>query len=134
MELIEENLLNLYQEVIKMENKCPNCGKELKIVIDGSAKNFSCEYCGYSFATSITEGIEWDSKEYTIILEKDNIANLIHVKTISKLSSYNFIESKNLLLNGGILNKGRAIYIKEIIQKLKNLDIKFRVTPELIYN
>ena len=117
-----------------MENKCPNCGKELKIVIDGSAKNFTCDYCGYSFATSITEGIEWDSKEYIIILEKDNTADLNQIKTISKLSQYNFIESKKLLINGGVLNKGRAVYIKQIIQKLKDAGIKFLVTPEFLYD
>lgn len=117
-----------------MENKCPNCGKELKVVIEGTAKNFTCKYCGYSFATSVTEGIEWDSKEYTIILERNNKTTLNQIKMISQLSSYNFIESKNLLINGGILNSGRAIYVKKVIKKLKEEDIKFSVIPEFVYD
>lgn len=116
-----------------MENKCPNCGRELKMIIDGSAKNFKCEFCGYSFATTIAEGIEWDSKDYTIILEKNNAASITQIKTISSTSSLNFIASKKLLIDGGILVKGRATTIKKIIAKLENENINFKVAPKFIY-
>ncbi len=116
-----------------MENKCPNCGREMKVIIEGSAKNLKCKYCGYSYATTIAEGIEWDANNYSIILEKNETVSLNEIKTVSSLSSFNFIESKKLLLEGGFLTEGRATTIKEKIVKLENEGIKFKVTPEFRY-
>lgn len=117
-----------------MENKCPNCGKELKVVVDGSAKNFKCDFCGYSYATTIAEGIEWDSKDYTIVLEKNVNPSISQIRTISPVSTLNFIESKKLLLDGGFLTSGRAITIKEVIEKLNDEKIKFKITFDYPYN
>lgn len=117
-----------------MENKCPNCGKELKVVVDGSAKNFKCDFCGYSYATTIAEGIEWDSKDYTIVLEKNVNPSISQIRTISSVSTLNFIEGKKILLDGGFLTSGRAITIKEVIEKLNDEKIKFKITPDYPYN
>lgn len=116
-----------------MENKCPNCGKEMKVIVEGSAKNFKCEYCGYSYATTIAEGIEWDANDYSIILEKNSNVSLSQIKTVSSVSAFNFIESKKLLLDGGPLTTARATIIKRKIDKLNNEGIKFKVTPEFKY-
>lgn len=116
-----------------MKCKCPNCGKEMKVIIEGSAKNFICEYCGYSYATTIAEGIGWDSTDYTIILEKNLNVSINQIKTISSLSSLNFIQSKELLFKGGVLLTGKASIIKEKIDKLKSGEIKFNVIPEFKY-
>lgn len=117
-----------------MENKCPNCGKEMKIVVEGSAKNFKCEHCGYSYATTIAKGIEWDTNDYSIILEKNSNVLLSQIKIVSSLSSFNFIKSKALLLEGGLLTTAKATIIKQMIGKLKDEGIKFKVMPEFKYN
>ena len=116
-----------------MENKCPNCGRKMKITVDGCAQNFKCDYCGYSYATTIAEGIEWDSKDYTIVVENNDVTSINQIKAISSVSSLNFIASKKLLLDGGALTKGRATTIKKIVAKLESENIKFKITPEFIY-
>jgi Na+-translocating ferredoxin:NAD+ oxidoreductase RNF subunit RnfB len=117
-----------------MENrKCPNCGYELHETIIGSSLSCKCEHCGYAYCTTIAEGIEWDSRDYTIIIQRDNSATLNQIKMISSVSSLNFLESKKLLLSGGILLKDRATNIKSKIDKLSEVNIKFNVTPEFKY-
>ena len=84
-----------------MENKiCPNCGEEMKTTIDGSALNHKCPKCGYGEATTIAEGIEWDPREYEILVLVNEQVDINQIKAISSISCLNFIESKNLLLNG----------------------------------
>lgn len=59
-----------------MGNKCPDCGNKMRVIINDSTKVFECEYCGYSYVTTIAEGIKWDPIDYTIIIDK-NINMLI---------------------------------------------------------
>jgi hypothetical protein len=116
-----------------MENTYPNCVRGLKITVDGFAQNFKCDYCGYSYATTIAEGIEWDSKDYIIVVENNNAASINQIKAISSVSSLNFIAGKKLLLDGGALTKGKATTIKKIVAKLESENIKFKITPEFIF-
>ncbi len=117
-----------------MDKKCPNCGKEMKVTIAGSAKNYECESCEYAYATTIAEGIEWDAKEYTIVLEKNEDASADQIKVISSLSALNFLKSKEILLEGGAFMKGRATEIKKVIALLQQESIQFRITPEFLYD
>lgn len=118
---------------MSIENRCPKCGKEMRVTIDGSAMNFKCESCGYSYATTFADGIEWDSSDYTITLEKNDDVSLSQIKIVSSISSLNFIGSKRLLENGGVLTTDCAITIKGKILKLKQEDIRYIVTPEFPY-
>ncbi len=114
-------------------NKCLNCGNNLQKIKVGSSLSFKCPYCGYAFCTTIADGIEWDSKEYTIIIDKNNETTIDKIKTMASISSLNFIESKKILIQGGVIAKDLAIIIKEKIDKLKTSNIKFNVNPKFPY-
>ena len=117
-----------------MENKkCPNCENELIETIAGSSLNYECKHCGYAYSTTIATGIEWDFNDYIITIEKNTSVDINQIKTVSKISTLNFIESKKILLNGGTLDKGSAIIVKTKIDKLKEANIKFNVTPNFKY-
>ncbi len=116
-----------------VNKKCPNCGYELYETVVGLSLSCKCERCGYAYCTTIAEGIEWDSKDYTIVIQKDNLATLNQIKIISSVSSLNFLESKNVLLNGGTLLKDCAFNIKSKIDNLNVANIKFNVSPEFKY-
>lgn len=117
-----------------MDGKCPNCKNEMKVTIAGSAKNYKCESCGYAYATTIAEGIEWDIKEYTIVLEKNENVSINQIKLVSSLSALNFPKSRNLLLEGGLLLKGRATEIKKVVALLEREGIMFIITPKFLYD
>ena len=114
--------------------KCPICGRDMIKIVDGSALNFKCNNCGYGEATTIAEGIEWDSKEYEINIIIGNDVTIEKIKALSKISSLNYFECKSILLQGGLLTKGRAIEIRDKIKMLEKNDINYSITPEYSYN
>ncbi len=116
-----------------MENKCPNCKEILQKTINGSTLTFKCENCGYEFATTIAEGIKWDFNDYTIIICKNNDVAIDKIKAIASISLLNFIDSKKILIEGGIIAKDRATIIKNKIDKLKEAGVEFIVEPKFPY-
>jgi hypothetical protein len=117
-----------------MENiKCPNCGKMMNFIIDGSALNYSCPFCGCGVATTIAEGINWDSTEYEITILPNNNLKIENIRLISNLTGNNFIISKNILKNGASIFKGRAVEVKTKKEKLDKYDIKYQISPDYKY-
>lgn len=80
--------------------------------IAGSSLNYKCKHCGYAYSTTIATGIEWDFNDYIITIEKNTSVDINQIKTVSKIFTLNFIESKKILLNGGTLASGSAINVK----------------------
>lgn len=114
-------------------NKCPNCGNELKITKSGSLMSVECSFCNYSFATTCSEGIEWDDSNYKIIIKEANDTNIENIKVISNITSLNFLESKKLLINGGDLFEGKAFEIEDKINTLNKNKINFYTLPNFPY-
>ena len=117
-----------------MENKkCPICGKEMITKIDGSALNYDCPNCGYGEATTIAEGIEWDCQEYSIFIEKMDDVKIKQIKCVAKNTGLNYIQSKKMLLEGGLYIKDKAIIIKQRLEELKKIKIKYIISPDFPY-
>jgi len=117
-----------------MENKiCPHCGKEMVPMVDGSALNYDCKYCGYSEATTLAEGIEWDATTYQLNVLAINNPTIDQIKVLSKLTGKNFLDSKNSAKKGDIVLKGMAVEIKRIKDILSSNNIHFCISPEFPY-
>lgn len=117
------------------ENKyiCPECGSEMTAVYEKSALNLTCPKCGCKIATNKWEDIDLDDTTYKIFLRHNCSPSTESIKFISKISGLNFINSKKLFENGGLLFEDKAVEIKK--QKI-NLDlnnIKYTIEPIFPY-
>jgi len=133
---VKENLLLIIQEVLNMEeNKyiCPECGAEMDVVYDKPALNLTCPNCSCKMATTKWEEIDLDDTKYKMFLIKIENPSIDQIKFISKFTGLNFITSKDLLNNGGLVFEGSAI---EVLEKKKNLtqeNIIFSIDPLFKY-
>lgn len=112
---------------------CEKCKVEMVLEIDGSSALYTCPKCGNKIATTCSEGISWDSTEYSIKVNKGNDAKSENLSIISAITGNNYIASKKLLNDGGLLKKGLATEILEIKNKLESNNIKFSITPTFKY-
>lgn len=113
--------------------KCPNCGKELKIIKEGSSLIYECDSCDYSEATTIAEGIGWDSNKFEVKLIPNHNCELNQIKLLSKITGKNFIQSKYLLTNGGTILKDRPSVLVDYLTDFKKAKITFVIEPEFPY-
>ena len=97
------------------ENKyiCPKCGNEMIAVYEKPALNLTCPKCGCKIATTKWEDIDLDDTDYEVVLKPSINHSMEQIKFISNLTGLNFIASKKLLENGGVLLKAKAVELKE---------------------
>ena len=117
------------------ENKyiCPKCGNEMIAVYEKPALNLTCPKCGCKIATTKWEDIDLDGTDYEVVLKPSINHSMEQIKFISNLTGLNFIASKKLLENGGVLLKARAVELKEKMNSLVANGIDFSVTPDFPY-
>ena len=117
------------------ENKyiCPNCGGEMECVYDKPALNLTCPKCGCKIATSRWDDIDLDPADYQITLESVPHPSIDNIKLVSSITGLNFIHSKALLENGGIVAKENAVKTKEIKTQLDDENIRYLITPDFKY-
>ena len=117
------------------ENKyfCPKCGTEMIADYEKPALNLTCPNCGCKIATTKWEDIDLDDTDYEVVLKPSINHSMEQIKFVSKLTGLNYIDSKKLLENGGILLKARAVELKEKMNSLVAIGINFSVTPDFPY-
>lgn len=117
------------------ENKyyCPECGAEMYEKYEKPALNLICPKCGCKLATTKWEKIDLDETEYEVIITSDTNPNMDQIKAISRISGKNFIFAKNVIVNGGMVFKGRASEVKKIISLLETNSLKYDIVPKFPY-
>lgn len=117
------------------ENKyiCPKCGTEMIAVYEKPALNLTCPKCGCKIATTKWEDIDLDDTDYEIVLKTSINYSMEQIKLISKLTGKNFIASKKLIENGGVLLTAKAIELRDIMKTLDEIGIGYLVSPEFPY-
>lgn len=114
---------------------CKRCGHEMINKTSGPNIVVECPHCGFGWATyddSLEAEIIKDKTIYHVILEKSHLT-LNNIKIIAAISNKNYLESRNLLANGGELIIGFAATIKTIKTELEKEDILFRIEPNYKY-
>jgi len=117
------------------ENKylCPDCGTEMNIVYEKPALNLTCPKCGCKIATSKWDEIDLDDTKYNIVINTVQNPSIEQIKIISKITGNNFIKSKSLLQNGGLVFEGFAIDVLEKEKELNQQNISYSIKPFFKY-
>ncbi|MCQ3035124.1 MAG: TFIIB-type zinc ribbon-containing protein [Bacilli bacterium] len=117
------------------ENKyiCPDCGSEMIAVYDKPALNLNCPKCGCMIATTKWEEIDLDDTIYQISIMPNCKNDISTIKLLSKITGENFIKSRDLANNGGLLSSGTAIQVLELRKTLIKAGIDFKILPEFKY-
>ena len=119
----------------KQKNKyiCPECGTTMIETYEKPALNLECPNCNCKIATTRWEKIDLDKTIYEVIVLKMSNPSLENIKSISKLTGENFINSKALLTNGFTIYKGKAREIKNQICILDKENIEYKIVPDFPY-
>ena len=117
------------------ENKyiCPDCGSEMMAVYEKPALILTCPKCGCKIATTKWEDIDLDDTTYKIFLKPNRSPNTKSIKFISKITGLNYINSKKLFENGGLLFEEKAVEIKKQKIDLDLNNIKYTIEPMFPY-
>ena len=111
--------------------KCEKCKTEMKHYIEGHSQNIKCPKCGWGLATTYIEPIYEDNTIYSVIIERGNSVDAKSVAEIKKYTNLTNPEIINVLKNGDfVLIKQKAFEVKNIINRLNNLNVKYKVEPE----
>lgn len=113
---------------------CEKCGTKLVGFIEGDCYGSKCPKCNVTKAvTSIYPILTADKVIYKIKLLDNNKIDYSNLKSLSRITGLNFSDSKELLLNGGVLFEDNAIIIREKLQCLDETNLKYIVCPNFPY-
>lgn len=113
--------------------KCSKCGCELINVMKDQEILLRCPNCGLRAVTTCMPPILDDLKKYSIIIESGNELQADILRLFSKLSGKNILESRKLLIEGGIMITDLAVVVKEISEKLNLMGVVYRFDPDFPY-
>lgn len=113
---------------------CEKCGTEMIPVDPERPVGMKCPKCGWGWVTSYVDPIQEDESVYEISLEANNIITKDNIKLISEVVNVNYLEAKRVIESSPcIIMSGRAVSVKDAIERFKAADIKFTVCPEFPY-
>lgn len=117
------------------ENKylCPECGTEMYETYDKPALNLTCPKCGCKIATTRWEKIDLDATEYEISINSEPNPSMDHIKIVSKMIGKNFVLTKEFLIKGGLIFKGKAVNVKKYKDELEKNKISYKISPNFPY-
>lgn len=113
--------------------RCPRCKMETVTESEKSEIIIKCPTCGWFAVTTYMSEIDDDIKKYSIIIAPNNSIDKDLIKLVSEISGMNVLESRNLLINGGVMIKEYAVKIKEIAIMLDIAGIIYHIDPEFPY-
>ena len=113
---------------------CENCNSNLIRFEKESVQGWECPICGWNILTTDVGEIYTDTTEYSIFIIETKLINKEKIKVISEICNVNFIRAKQILNEKEIcLVKEKAPKIKNIIQLLQNVEIKYIIYPYFKY-
>lgn len=115
------------------ELKCEKCGSKMFYKIDGHTQGWYCPSCNWSIVTTYFSDMELDETIYKIELLPDANATIDKIRLISKIGNLNFILSKKILNDGGLLVEGPAKNIDKKIKELDLLKVFYKIIPNYPY-
>lgn len=117
------------------ENKylCPECGAQMYETYDKPALNLTCPKCGCKIATTRWEKIDLDGTDYEISIIQESNPSIDHIKIVSKILAKNFIQTKEALISGCVIFKGKAIDVKKYKALLDKNGITYKINPDFPY-
>jgi len=114
--------------------KCDNCGELMVYKCDSSIQGWYCMKCDWNIVTSNIQDIYQDTKEYIIYSNKHDNVTKDQIKVLAQVTGENYIKAKNILsTENKIICKGKAVVIKEVIKKLEENSIFYKVEPDFKY-
>ena len=113
---------------------CEKCGAEMQYFQRYGSCGMTCPVCGWGWATTYTAPIDQDETEYILTVPSSDTPGLSAIKCVSKLSGYNFIETRKLLQESGYSKSGKARIIRECAAALHKDGISFTIAPEFPYD
>ena len=113
---------------------CEKCNATMKRSINNSTQGWCCPICGWNIITTSIEDILVDEMEYSIYIKSAAIIDKDKIKFIAKTAKVNFIVAKQILEKNDVcILKAKAPEIKVTTEKLKELQIDYKVTPQFMY-
>ena len=110
---------------------CEFCGCPLIHKIEGSTQGLFCTSCGkWGAVTSYIPLVETDETLYHLYLTNGDPRNINHIRAISKISTKNFKESKELLnTSNAEIYSGVATDVKVVVDELEQARLKYLIQP-----
>lgn len=94
----------------------------------------TCPNCGWGWVTTNTEHILLDDQMYTLSIPGLEKPSMEIIRLVSKFLDCNYVEAKQKLQQDPVNLIFKATVIREIAQKLKELDIPFTITPDFTHS
>ena len=117
-------------KVNKMQ--CPKCGADAIVTIEDSTQRIKCTNCDYDVVTTFIPDIEIDETLYTIKITSGNYS-LDFVKSLSKITTLNFISIKKMLDSNSFEFSSNAITVKELKELCISNSINYSLYPNFKY-
>lgn len=99
--------------------KCPKCGNEVIVMNNGREIINKWISCDYEVVTTYNSPMDLDSTKYVISILGENQISLENIKLISKLTGFNYVQSKSYLQNGYSFGQE---YAEEVLKKKNEFD------------
>ena len=119
-----------------MNNKviCEKCGTEMIPVDLCKPVGMTCPNCGWGWATTYIDPLLEDAALYTVSLAKGNNATKETIKAVAKISNKNILQAKRMIEESPVdIYVGKAVQVKDILNRLESLSIAYNVTPAFPY-
>lgn len=118
---------------MEKNNICDKCGAELRVDRCGCAVTYTCPKCGWSVATTEWEPIDLDDTQYEIRLSEGTPVSKKILSLISAMTGKNFIDSKKIIEDCGVIFVGKARDILEKKDFLTKQGVAFVIEPDFPY-
>ena len=112
--------------------QCPKCGANATVTIEDSTQRIKCTNCDYDVVTTFIPEIEIDETLYTIKITSSNYS-LDFIKSLSKITTLNFISVKKMLDSNSFEFSSNAITIKKLKELCISNSIEYSVYPDFKY-
>ncbi len=112
---------------------CPRCGAEMFGTYEKPALNLTCPKCGCKIATTKWDDIDLDNTVYIVSIVKCDNPNIEQIKLVSKITGQNFFKSKEIIINGEEIFRGKALDIIDFKKQLNINCLEIKIVPQFNY-
>ena len=113
---------------------CEKCGAVMEKADPNLPIGMLCPKCGWGWVTSYIEPIYTDHTLYRVILLPDTPYSKDNLLLIAEIAGINILQAKKVFEDIPTdIYSGKAVEVKEVIQKLEEKSISFKIEPEFPY-